>query len=258
MTLRFFTRLVTVGLLGACVLAAGPVDAKKKKKKKADETEEPAKTEDSGSSASDAATPATPTSEAAATTPAPAATPPPAAPAAETAVPATSSGGGWLNSPADKSGRFMANLKIGPALLLASPTGAVGSIVTEFGWSVLPNKNLYLIVPLQFTFTAGSGSVIIPVGMQADFAPIPNLPNLYFYGRFSMGYAVSISSFSSPFVGTTTTVSHLGFLAPEFGIKYVINQRWNVGGEPLSIPVFFNSAGGSAFYRFLVSAGANF
>lgn len=167
-----------------------------------------------------------------------------------------SSGGGesFINAPNDKAGRFMFNFKIGPAFGVYS-AGHSGAIVLDFGWSVLPNKNAYLLIPLQFQFAQGVGSVIIPVGFQYDFQ-MP-LKNLFIYPRLSIGYAA--------FFGGGATV-HTGTFIPEFGAKYVFRGRWNFGAELFSLPIFFgrvssfgqDTVSTSVFYRMLFYAGVNF
>lgn len=146
-----------------------------------------------------------------------------------------------------KAGRFMANFKIGPALG-AYNAGHQGAIVLEGGMALLADRSLYLLLPLQFQFAQGGGSIIIPAGLQYDI----RLPvrGLFVYPRLSMGYAAVIVQDA----GT----SHLGMIAPEFGIKYVLKGRWNLGGEPVSLPIFFSSGGASLNYRILLYAGANF
>jgi hypothetical protein len=151
----------------------------------------------------------------------------------------------------EKVGRFMVNLKIGPALG-AYNSVHLGAIVLELGWSVLPNKDLYLLLPLQFHFTQGGGAVIVPVGLQYDIR-LP-VPGLYLYPRLSLGY---VASFAGDGMGGTAT-SHFGIVTPEFGIKYVFQGRWNLGGEIFSLPIAFNGAGAALQYRILVSAGLNF
>lgn len=154
------------------------------------------------------------------------------------------------SSNGDKAGRFMANFKIGPALG-AYNAGHMGAIVLDVGWSVLPNNNAYLLFPLQFQFASGGGAVFLPVGFQYDIA-MP-VRGLYIYPRASLGYAAIIAS-----GGEGTITSHFGTLIPEFGVKYVLNGRWNFGGEPFSLPILFNSGGAALYYRILLSAGANF
>ncbi len=163
-------------------------------------------------------------------------------------------GSGDASSPAppsDKVGRFMASFKIGPAIG-AHNAGHQGAIVLEAGWSVLPNKNAYLLFPLQFQFAEGGGAIILPVGFQYDIG-IKQVPGLYLYPRLSLGYAAFIASA----LGQTTT-THFGVLMPEFGAKYVWKGRWNFGGEIFSLPIYFAEGGAAVQYRILLSAGMNF
>ena len=149
----------------------------------------------------------------------------------------------------------MANVKVGPSVCLYTCTHQ-GVLALELGFSVLPNKNGYLVLPLQFQFGTAGAAVMVPLGFQYDIA-LPFLPGLYVYPRFSIGYAYLIDT-SSP--GSPT--AHAGFILPEFGVKYVWRGRWNFGGELVSIPIIFgqNNAGSFAdiFYRILLSAGVNF
>jgi hypothetical protein len=155
----------------------------------------------------------------------------------------------------EKPGRFMASLKIGPGICLYN-CNHQGAAVIEFGYSVLPNKNAYLLLPLQFQFGPNGSSVIVPLGFQYDLE-IPRVPGLYFYPRFSMGYALIINDVA---LGALTV--HAGVIIPELGLKYVWKGRWNFGGEFFSLPIFFGqtSMGGFAtmYYRILLSAGVNF
>ena len=171
--------------------------------------------------------------------------------AASQAVAATSGGEVSKAATPDKIGRFMVNFKIGPAIG-AYNSAHLGAIVLEGGWAVLENKSLYLVVPLQFHFTSGGGSFHLPVGLQYDVT-LP-VKNLYVYPRLSMGYLLA---FAGDGAGNTVT-SHFGVITPEFGIKYVLNGRWNLGGEPVSLPIAFNSGGAALQYRILLTAGANF
>lgn len=145
----------------------------------------------------------------------------------------------------------MVNFKIGPAFG-AYNAGHQGAIVLDAGFSVLPNKNAYILLPLQFQFAEGGGAIIVPVGFQYDIA-IPKAPGLYLYPRLSMGYAAFIVSALG-----RTQASHFGMITPEFGAKYVFRGRWNFGGEVFSLPIFFTSGGAALFYRLLVSVGVNF
>lgn len=163
---------------------------------------------------------------------------------------------GGENGQFNKAGRFMANLKIGPAICAYTCPSHEGALVVDIGWSVLPNKNAYVIIPLQFQFSTTTAAVIAPFGFQYDLA-ISRVPGLYIYPRLSLGYAALLDSST----GVTTT-THAGILLPELGAKFILRGRFNFGGEFFSLPVIFGRGpfGGfvDVFYRILVYAGINF
>lgn len=156
--------------------------------------------------------------------------------------------------PPEKAGPFMFNVKIGPAFCLF-PSGCAhqGAIVLDLGAAVTRNRNGYLLLPVQFQFLPGASAIIVPVGFQYDV----RLPfrGGYFYPRIMAGYAALLTD-NSP--GTPQTVVHSGVLIPELGVKYILNGRWNFGGEFFSLPFFFNANGPVLFYRVQLSAGVNF
>lgn len=171
-------------------------------------------------------------------------------------------GGGGATVQTEKVGRFMFNLKIGPSLcayfaapgmISGSCNGShMGALVLDFGWSVLPNKNAYVLFPLQFQFRPDFSHIIVPVGFQYDIA-LP-VKGLYVYPRAFIGYVAALSKTLS---GQSIT-SHLGVFTPEFGVKYIFGGRWNVGAELFSLPMYFNTDGAQIFYRILFYGGANF
>lgn len=194
------------------------------------------------------------------------------APAGQPALPAT---------PSDKVGRFMVNLKLGPAFL-AYPTFSSGvtlvqaALITEFGFAVTPNRNGYLLFPLGFQLSPGASLITVPVGFQYDI-PLP-VRGLYLTPRGIVGYTAVISN-STACTGpngtsctTSTFVSHLGVIIPEIGVKYIFKGRFNIGFDPFSLPVYFGGSGGCnangtvctksaaalVFYRLLFYAGINF
>lgn len=194
------------------------------------------------------------------------------APAGQAALPAAA---------ADKAGRFMANLKLGPAFL-AYPTFSSGvtlvqaALIAELGFAVTPDRNGYLLFPLAFQLSPGSSLITIPVGFQYDV----RLPvrGLYLTPRGIVGYTAAIASGSfcsstNPGSCTSSTfVSHLGVVIPEIGVKYIIKGRFNVGFDPFSLPIYFGgnngcnangtvctkSAAAVVFYRLLFYGGVNF
>lgn len=168
----------------------------------------------------------------------------------------SSSGQGSGNNgpPPEKAGPFMFNVKIGPAFCLyPSNCPHQGAIVLDLGAALTRNRNGYLLLPVQFQFLPGASAIIVPVGFQYDV----RLPfrGGYFYPRIMAGYAALLTDGQ---VGTPQSVLHSGVLIPELGIKYILNGRWNFGGEFFSLPFFFNSTGVQLYYRILLSAGITF
>lgn len=156
--------------------------------------------------------------------------------------------------PTEKVGRFMANFKIGPAICLYACSHQ-GMMLIEIGYSVLPNKNAYLLLPLQAQFAPNGSVVMVPIGFQYDLA-VPRVPGLYFYPRFSVGYALIIDN-----VNSSAPQTHGGVIIPEFGVKYVYHGRFNIGGEFFSLPLIMGpTAVGylNLYYRISLSAGLNF
>lgn len=183
-----------------------------------------------------------------------------------------------------KSGPFMFNFKLGPAIPVYFKDLAPGlgpldvlpaqfAMELEFGFALDKDRQAYLTFPFQFevvqrsilipflgTVTASYATVILPVAFQYDI-PISAVPGLYIYPRMTLGYAAFV-------VGTnqssdTNTYSY-GVLIPEFGVKYVFRQRINFGFEPFGLPMFFrgdNNNGTGSFrmeYRLMFYGGINF
>jgi hypothetical protein len=190
---------------------------------------------------------------------------------------ASSGGPRGLWTSDEKAGRFMGNLKIGPAFL-AYPTYGSGvtlaqaALVLEFGYAVTPDRNGYLLFPLNFQMSSFASFISIPIGFQYDIR-LP-IRGLYLTPRGIIGYTAAISndSFCNGFGCTaTTSVSHLGVFMAEIGVKYVYRGRFNFGFDPFSLPIYFGAPGTSCsvqgcvtsnavavFYRLLFYAGANF
>lgn len=251
-------RLRLAGLLGASlVLLCGSAEARKKKGAVTDPME--AESNPQGPS-----TPPEPPSEPPAAHPASSGSSGGSSSGGSSSGGSSSSGGGAAATvPTEKVGRFMFNFKVGPALCAffsvpklgvsgSCNNSHMGAIVLDLGWSVLPNKNAYLLLPLQFQFRDSVGIITVPIGFQYDFQ-LP-VKGLFVYPRASIGYSVSIASQLN---GQTVT-SHLGVLTPEFGVKYVFGGRWNVGAELFSLPIYFNGDGAQIYYRILLYGGVNF
>ena len=170
-------------------------------------------------------------------------------------------GSGTNNAAAEKArakaGRFMLNLKIGPAPCIY-PSGCnthQGALALDLGYAISADRNAYVVLPIQLQFQQNFTGIIVPVGFQYDI-PLPP-KGLYLYPRLLFGYAAGVTTGPS---GTPNQVqtAHKGFLAPEMGLKYVLNGRFNFGGEFFSLPLFFDKDGSTLFYRIMLSAGVNF
>ena len=170
----------------------------------------------------------------------------------------------WMSP--EKSGPFMFNLQIGPAIGARNAIN-MGALTLDFGFALDSGRHAYLLFPLQFQFADAGvsvfgvsneytvGYIMVPVGFQYDIA-IPTAPGLYISPRIIGGYVAATASCN----GCST--SNAGFIAPELAIKLVIARRWNVGLEPFSLPIFIarnnNQPSTSIDYRILFFGGVNF
>lgn len=166
-----------------------------------------------------------------------------------------------------KAGRFMVGLKLAPAIGIQDnnnvdlfPTETQFALQLEAGYAFDSARRAYVLFPLQFHFGGGATSVMVPLGFQYDL-PITPLPGLYVYPRITLGYAAVIAGRQ---LGGGTY--HGGVIIPEFGVKYVIKKRVNLGFEPFSLPIFFGPKGSTQGYdpkvalqyRLLFYGGVNF
>lgn len=117
------------------------------------------------------------------------------------------------------------NMRLGPAI------GASNSITQfglEFDFGIEVIKNGSVIIPLGFGFGNNNVSFAIPVGFQYDIQ-IPGVKNFYLYPRISIGYVASFPSGNDS--------QHFFLIDPGFGLKYVFNNRFQVGFEPFRLPI---------------------
>src|SRR5262249_24971801 len=119
-----------------------------------------------------------------------------------------------------KSGRFMANLKIRPAIGVKDANNQF-ALLLDGGFAVTPDGNGYVLFALQFHFGGspsgfGSGSftgLFVPFGFQYDFA-LP-VPGLFIYPRLLLGYAAFFANYT--FLGVEfSRTSHFFTIIPEF------------------------------------------
>jgi len=136
--------------------------------------------------------------------------------------------------PADKSGPFMANAKVGPGIGFGGAQATVGTQV-DLGYAVVKGNgrrftggDLYVVISPEFQF--GSDVVLtLPLGVQYDI-PMP-VVGLYVYPRLTAGYSLVLQPGEDEESGNTFALS------PAAGIKYVINKAMNIGIEPVVLPI---------------------
>lgn len=166
----------------------------------------------------------------------------------------------YYGHPVEKAGLFMMNFRGGPAFGVANADNSlrfVGALGVDLGFAVSRDYNAYIVLTPQLQLRDSFFNISIPIGFQYD---IRIARGLYLYPRASIGYSALIftSSFDyGPFRYYASTTVHGGILIPEFGLKYVVNGRLNLGFEPFSLPVFFNGDGYNIWYRFMFYIGFN-
>jgi len=161
----------------------------------------------------------------------------------------------------DKSGRIMLNVRGGPAFGIVNTDEdlrLLGGVGLDFGVALSRDYNAYLVLTPQVDLRQGLYNVLVPLGFQYD---IRLVRGLFLYPRVSLGYSLFVSN-SSVDIGSlhlsASELSHGGVAIPELGLKYVVNGRFNIGIEPLSIPVVFNSENYWVWYRVNLFLGGNF
>jgi hypothetical protein len=168
----------------------------------------------------------------------------------------------FLSPSEEKAGPFMFNLKLGPAFPIAIAysghsatlnTNPLGTAIADFGIAVDSRQRAYILLPIQFIFNGDGAYIMIPVGFQYDFHI---WKNLFLYPRGFVGYTFYAGNNGSG--GTNVQFSNVGVVAAELGLKWIFKKRWNVGFEPFSLPVVFNSNVAIFFYRLNLYGGVNF
>lgn len=166
----------------------------------------------------------------------------------------------YYGRPVEKAGLFMMNFRGGPAFGVANADNSlrfVGALALDLGFAVSRDYNAYIVLTPQLQLRDSFFNFSFPIGFQYD---IRIARGLYLYPRASIGYSALVftSSFDyGPFRYYASTTVHGGILIPEFGLKYVVNGRVNLGFEPFSLPVFFNGDGYNIWYRFMFYVGFN-
>jgi hypothetical protein len=139
--------------------------------------------------------------------------------------------------PPERTGSIILGAGIGPAFSLSGGSAGFGLL---FDGSYAFADHLYGVFQPSFVFGGGT-LVLLPVGVQYDI-PIPSVPGLYLYPRGSLG--VALGGGSAAFM-----------LMFEGGVKYNIQDKFYVGFEPFSLPIFIGSGGTVAGYRLNFLAG---
>ena len=166
----------------------------------------------------------------------------------------------YYGRPVEKAGLFMMNFRGGPAFGVVNADNSlrfVGALGVDLGFAVSHDYNAYIVLTPQLQLRDSFFNISLPIGFQYD---IRIARGLYLYPRASIGYSALIftSSFDyGPFRYYASTTVHGGILIPEFGLKYVVNGRLNLGFEPFSLPIFFNGDGYNIWYRFMFFIGFN-
>lgn len=162
--------------------------------------------------------------------------------------------------PVDKAGLFMLNVRGGPVVGLLNadtPINLLGSVGMDIGFAVSRDYNAYIILTPNLQAGSNFFHVSVPIGFQYD---IRLARGLYIYPRVSLGFSSMIFTSAAdygPLHYYSSDIIHGGTFIPEFGIKYVVNGRLNLGLEPISTPIFFNQNGYSLWYRFMFFIGFN-
>jgi hypothetical protein len=159
----------------------------------------------------------------------------------------------------------MINLGVGPAIGIYDSGGAGRApfdglfVSVTIAGSPTRDRRLYSLAPLQFQWAinfsdGGYYALLFPFGVQYE---VPLVRSLYMTARFSIGYAVVF-----PECLRCGALS-FGFVLPEFGFKYVIRKRGNLGFDPLSFPIAFGSDDNNVrvvpvYYRVQLYGGFNF
>ncbi len=153
--------------------------------------------------------------------------------------------------------RWMVNVDLGGDFeIYNEPNQFV--VGAQVGYRVLADRRAYLMLVPEVKVAGNLATLILPAAFQWEFG-LP-VANLYVYPRLGLGYAASFASTVLPpeLGGTRTQTFHYGVITGAGGLKYVINDRWNVALEPVGFTLFFNGDGSSMVYRLTALGGVNF
>jgi hypothetical protein len=161
----------------------------------------------------------------------------------------------------DKGGRMMLNVRGGPAFGIVNANQDVqflGMVGVDLGVAVSADYNAYLVLTPQVDLRKDFYNIMVPLGFQYD---IRLAPGLYLYPRASLGYSAMIKN-ASVDIGqlnlSASQITHGGVGIPELGLKYVAGRHFNIGVEPVSVPIFFTANSYAIWYRALLFLGGTF
>lgn len=116
---------------------------------------------------------------------------------------------------------------------LLSASGSAPNLGFSAGYAFA--ERVYGVFQPSFSFFSGGTIISLPVGVQYD-VPISSVPGLHLYPRASVGPAF--------FTGGGGAALLLMF---DGGIKYNIQDRFYLGFEPFSLPIFIGDGGGATY-----------
>lgn len=150
---------------------------------------------------------------------------------------------------ADKAGRVMINIKVGPAIAI-DDTRTQFSVSPEFAVALDKDYNAYLGLGPQFQFGDYFTLINIPLFFEYDIE-LP-VKGLYLYPKIGAGLSYWANSYFR------RSDEHAYFmLEPAFGVKYQFHKNVHVGGEPIAIPMYMGNIF-AAQYHFFAYIGFDF
>lgn len=166
---------------------------------------------------------------------------------AKTAAVAGAAALSWLSpvearaAGADKAGRVMINVKIGPAIALENDARTQFALSPEFAVALDRKYNAYLGLGPQFQFGDYFTLINIPLFFEYDIE-LP-VKGLFLYPKVNAGLS---------YWAYTWHYSERAFfmLEPVFGVKYQFHKNVHVGGEPIGIPLYLGKVFAAQYHLF--------
>jgi hypothetical protein len=168
-----------------------------------------------------------------------------------------------------KSGPWMFNLKLGVSAGAYAVGTAAFAFKPEMGIAVTSDRHGYITFTLGLLFNPYYTAIEVAPGFEYDIG-LP-VRGLFLYPKISLGYTGFIY-YANALAATAQYVTHAFLVEPAFGVKYVIANRWQVGAEPVCLPLWFGGTPGvtvngqtlsattfiGVAYQILVWGGVNF